>query len=122
MSSVHQYQMTKGCINQCSYCAVHRLEPNFVPFIPLEKQLDPNKKDLLLLDNNVLASPEFPRIVKEIKKYGFQKGARFGNAYRYVDFNQGVDAQLLDEDNMELLSQLALKPLRIAFDDHSCPK
>lgn len=108
--------MTKGCINRCSYCAVHRLEPNFVPFIPLEQQLDPNKKDLILLDNNVLASPEFPSIVEDIKKYGFQKGARFGNSYRYVDFNQGVDARLLDEDKMELLSQLALKPLRIAFD------
>jgi hypothetical protein len=108
--------MTKGCINHCPYCAVHRLEPNFVPFIPLEQQLDPNKKNLILLDNNVLASSEFPRVVEEIKKHGFQKGARFGDAYRYVDFNQGVDARLLDEDKMALLSQLALKPLRIAFD------
>ena len=87
--------MTKGCINHCSYCAVHRLEPDFVPFIPLEQQLDSNKKDLILLDNNVLASREFPRIVDEIKKNGFQKGAKFGRAYRYVDFNQGIDARLL---------------------------
>lgn len=109
--------MTKGCVNHCPYCAVPRLEPNFIPVIPLEQQLDPNKKDLILLDNNVLASPEFPSIVKDIKEHGFQKGARFRNAYRYVDFNQGVDARLLNEDKMELLSQLALKPLRIAFDN-----
>jgi hypothetical protein len=108
--------MTKGCINRCPYCAVHRLEPYFVPFIPLEQQLDSNKKDLILLDNNVLASPEFPSIIKDIKKHGFKKGARFGNSYRYVDFNQGVDARLLDEDKMKLLSQIAIKPLRIAFD------
>lgn len=108
--------MTKGCINHCSYCAVHGLEPNFVPFVPLQQQLDANKKDLILLDNNVLASTEFPRIAEEIKKHGFYKGARFGNSYRYVDFNQGVDVRLLDEGKMELLSQLALKPLRIAFD------
>jgi radical SAM superfamily enzyme YgiQ (UPF0313 family) len=109
--------MTKGCVNHCSYCAVPKLEPNFIPFIPLEQQLGSNKKDLILLDNNVLASPEFPSIVEDIKKHGFQKGARFRDAYRYVDFNQGVDARLLDEDKMELLSQLALKPLRIAFDN-----
>ncbi|MCL0039314.1 radical SAM protein [Dehalococcoidia bacterium] len=109
--------MTKGCPNRCPYCAVPRLEPEFVPFIPLEKQIDPNKKDLILLDNNVLASPEFPRIVEEIKKHGFYKGARYGGAQRYVDFNQGVDARFLTEDKMELLAQLPLKPLRIAFDD-----
>ena len=110
--------MTKGCINRCPYCAVPRLEPEFVPFIPLEKQIDPNnKKDLILLDNNVLASPELPRIVEEIKRHGFHKGAMFVKAHRHVDFNQGVDARLLTEEKMKLLSQLPLKPLRIAFDN-----
>ena len=109
--------MTKGCINRCSFCAVPKLEPKFVPFISLKNQVDSTKKDLLLLDNNVLASEEFPRIVEEIKKYGFYKGAMLGKAHRYIDFNQGVDARLLNEENMELLSQLALKPLRIAFDN-----
>ena len=70
-----------------------------------------------MLDNNVLASPEFPHIVEDIKNHGFQKGARYGKAQRFVDFNQGIDARLLSEEKMELLSQLALKPLRIAFDD-----
>lgn len=109
--------MTKGCINHCLYCAVSKLEPKFVPFIPLEKQIDPNKKDLILLDNNVLASPEFPRIIEEIKKHGFHKGAKFRNANRYVDFNQGIDVRLLTEEKMEFLSQLSLKPLRLAFDN-----
>lgn len=107
---------TKGCPNRCPFCAVHKLEPEFVPFISLDHQVDSRKKDLILLDNNVLASSEFPRIIGEIKKLGFGKGARFGNSFRYVDFNQGVDARLLDEDKMRLLSEIALKPLRIAFD------
>jgi hypothetical protein len=109
--------MTKGCLNHCPYCAVPRLEPEYVDFIPLGNQIDPNKKDLILLDNNVLASAEFPRIVEDIKRHGFTKGARLGNAQRYVDFNQGVDARLLKEEKMALLSQLPLKPLRIAFDN-----
>jgi hypothetical protein len=113
---------TKGCKNRCSFCAVHVLEPEFIPFIPLGHQIDKNKRDLVLLDNNVLESPQFSHIIKEIKKYGFEKGARFGNSYRYVDFNQGIDARLLDEEKMRLLSEIALNPLRIAFDNINLEK
>lgn len=109
--------MTKGCVNKCSFCAVPKLEPCFVPFIPLGPQVDLSKKDLILLDNNVLASPEFPHIVQEIMKYGFRKGAKLGKAQRFVDFNQGVDVRLLNEEKMSLLSQLPIYPLRIAFDN-----
>lgn len=35
---------------------------------------------------------------------------------RYVDFNQGVDARLLTEEKMKKLSEINIKPLRIAFD------
>jgi len=107
---------TRGCIRCCPFCAVPRLEPEFVPYIPLKPQIDPNKKDLLLLDNNVLASPEFPRIIEEIKECGFYKGAKFKGRLRYVDFNQGVDVRLLTDEKMRLLSEIAINPLRIAFD------
>jgi len=92
------------------------LEPEYVPYIPLESQIDPTKKDLILLDNNVLASEEFPKIIREIKKCGFEKGAKFNGKLRRIDFNQGVDARLLTEEKMRLLSEIAIHPLRIAFD------
>lgn len=109
--------MTKGCVNNCPFCAVPSLEPDFIPFIPLDSQVNRNKKNLILMDNNVLASPEFPKIIEGIKKHGFQKGAKFGKGQRFVDFNQGLDARLLTEEKMELLTQIALRPLRIAFDN-----
>jgi len=108
---------TRGCIRNCSFCAVRTLEPKYVPFIPLENQIDPNMKDLILLDNNVLASPQFPKIIAEIKKCGFSKGAKLKDRIRYIDFNQGIDARLLTKEKMKLLSEIAIKPLRIAFDD-----
>jgi len=109
--------MTKGCRNTCAFCAVPFLEPKYVDFIPLKGQLNKDKRDLILLDNNVLASSQFPKIIKEIKRHGFQRDARHNNAYRHVDFNQGLDARYLSEDKMVLLSELPIKPLRIAFDD-----
>ena len=109
--------MTKGCVNQCDFCAVKTLEPQFVDYIPLENQIDPQKKDLVLLDNNVLASKEFVKIVSDIKLNGFQKGSKLGRASRNLDFNQGLDARLLTQEKMESLSQLAINPLRIAFDN-----
>jgi len=35
---------------------------------------------------------------------------------RYIDFNQGIDARRIDDKTMKLLSQLSIRPLRIAFD------
>lgn len=36
---------------------------------------------------------------------------------RYLDFNQGVDGRKINDDNMKQLARLAIRPLRIAFDD-----
>jgi hypothetical protein len=110
--------MTRGCPNKCSFCAVNKLEANcnIDEYVSLKHIIDETKKDLLLLDNNVLASKKFSEIIEEIKKYGFSKDAKFKGKKRYVDFNQGVDARLLTEEKMKLLSQIAIRPLRIAFD------
>ena len=36
---------------------------------------------------------------------------------RYLDFNQGVDGRKINDENMKQLARLAIRPLRIAFDD-----
>jgi hypothetical protein len=75
--------MTRGCIRKCSFCAVPKLEPVFQEFISLKKQLKEvsktygAKRNLLLLDNNVLASNCFPEIIKEIKESGYTKDSKY---------------------------------------------
>jgi hypothetical protein len=196
---------TRGCKNKCSFCAVPIIEPEFKDCLPLKKRIDETNRlfgkqhNLLLLDNNILASNKFPKIIDEIKACGFHKGARFRtpnqldiavnrlreeyndrayikcsvklllefvrkltgkdqqfvyqllvdnellhyytankkNIYlvydqikdlyekklssscknRYVDLNQGVDARRITDENMKKLSEIAIRPLRIAFDD-----
>lgn len=123
---------TRGCPNRCSFCAVHQIEPVFNGYLPLRRQIQlieelyGKKQNLILLDNNVLASDRFADIIQDIKTLGFGKGAKYSyknkagqisTANRYVDFNQGLDARLLSEEKTALLSEIAIKPVRIAFDD-----
>lgn len=196
--------MTKGCTRKCAFCSVPILEPTYKPKIEtIDKFQEIKEKygeqqNLLLMDNNVLASPNFEEIIQEIKDMGFVKGATFiepnqleiavknlilginDNAYkrrifrliheirvkikgknaekyyntlddfsllkwenvtkdnilnaypliadiyekyrnkapklRYVDFNQGTDCRYITEERMKLISEIPIKPLRIAFD------
>lgn len=205
MTNAYYSYTTRGCIRHCAFCAVPILEPIYNSYIPLKKRIERirelygEQQNMLLMDNNVLASEELPHIIQDIIDCGFERGAKFiqpdllaiairnlrnnvnDRAYirkahslimafydrlkgeesyqvykilskyhilkflttrkealleayeeikdiyakhfkttpkiRYVDFNQGVDARLFNEKNVELLSRIAIRPLRIAFDD-----
>lgn len=73
--------MTRGCINHCAFCAVPTLEPKYCDYISIKDQIRiaserfGEQKDLLLLDNNVLASGCYEKIIDEIKECGFERGA-----------------------------------------------
>lgn len=120
--------MTRGCGMKCQFCAVQTLEPKYDSYISIretiqkvDEQFGP-KKDLLLMDNNVLISSQFDKIIDEIKDIGFGKGATYINpktgksVQRFVDFNQGLDAFLLTPYKAARLGELAIRPARIAFD------
>ncbi len=196
--------MTKGCTRKCPFCSVPKLEPNYIPKIPENnrftkaKELYGDQRNLLLMDNNILASPNLSEIIQEIKDLGFYKGATYiqpnqldiaiknlgdslnDKAYirrtyklihdllrktrgqnrelyysalvehsllkietttkeqliavypkikdiyekyrykqpmqRFVDFNQGTDCRYITEDIVKLISEIPIRPLRIAFD------
>src|SRR5690348_8404949 len=121
---------SRGCIRKCTFCGVPKLEgaqrdtESLTELVRAIDSLYGAKKDLILMDNNVVASPRFKEIIAEIRDLGFVKDAKLRRpgervaVKRRVDFNQGVDARILCKDPMYLreLSTICLKPLRIAFD------
>ena len=113
---------TRGCGMNCGFCAVKTLEPVFEPFISIKNQINKvkelygEKKDLLLMDNNVLKSKHLDMIVDEIKEATYTNPKTGKIRQRFVDFNQGLDAFLMTEPKAKLLGQIATKPARIAFD------
>ena len=119
---------SRGCVRKCAFCGVPKLEGGQRDTNSLSYVIDGisrlygEKRDLILMDNNVVASANFKDIIAEIIDLGFERGATLTrgryNVGRRVDFNQGVDARILCKDPVFLreLSRIALKPLRIAFD------
>lgn len=120
--------MTRGCGMKCEFCAVQTLEPEYIPYISIREQIAEvdnrfgAKRNLLLMDNNVLRSNQFDKIVDELIELGFGKGCTYPSPKtgkplrRYIDFNQGLDAKLLSDHKAKRLGELAISPARIAFD------
>lgn len=120
---------SRGCVRRCKFCGVPKLEGDQRDMPPLSRLVSGvadahgEKKDLILMDNNVTAAPRYREIIAEIRDLGFTPGAklqRSGSApvKRRVDFNQGVDARILVKSPMFLreMSTVCVSPLRIAFD------
>ena len=119
---------TRGCVRKCKFCGVPKLEGDQKEMPPLASLVNGvserfgEKKDLVLMDNNVTASSRYKEIIAEIRDLGFGRGARLERdgrlLKRRVDFNQGVDARILVKSPMYLreMSTICIDPLRIAFD------
>ncbi|MBR5573525.1 MAG: hypothetical protein IKW35_03425 [Paludibacteraceae bacterium] len=79
---------TRGCIRNCAFCAVKTLEPNYIDYIPLKERINRTRRlygeqqNLLLMDNNVMASQQFMQIIQDIKDCGFEEGDK------YIETNQ----------------------------------
>jgi len=95
----------RGCIRNCPYCAVSTLEPNRTKIKSIRHLIYPGHKKIVLWDNNTLGMSNWRGLVAELKETGLP-----------VDFNQGLDVRLINEDVAQQLKGLRINPIRMAYD------
>jgi len=97
--------LTRGCPNKCDWCVVPEKEGGIRPAQDIRRFA--RHRDVVLLDNNVLSSDFGIKQIEKIIKLKFK-----------IDFNQGLDARLIDKPMARLLAKVRwLKPIRLASDN-----
>lgn len=98
---------TRGCIRKCQFCIVPAKEGRIRAEGDLYDLWDGKAKEVVLLDNNILAMPEhFKMICAQARKENL-----------VLDFNQGLDIRLVTDDlARELKTIRHLKDIRFAWD------
>lgn len=87
--------LTRGCIRNCPWCIVPKKEGRIRPAATWQEIKRPDSREIVFLDNNVLASD-----------HGIQQIEELGSEKIWVDFNQGLDARLITPEVAALLARL----------------
>jgi radical SAM superfamily enzyme YgiQ (UPF0313 family) len=90
---------TRGCPNRCGFCAVHRLEREFI-------EIEDFPVRPIICDNNLLAASQkhFDRVIDRLKVLPF------------VDFNQGLEAARYEQYHAKRISEIKSCKVRFACD------
>ncbi len=99
---------SRGCIRSCGFCAVPKLEgkPFSVrPTTKIKHLVHSQHRRVILWDNNILGEAHWPQVFAELKELGLE-----------TDFNQGLDARLINEEVARGLAEIKLPTIRLAYD------
>lgn len=98
--------LTRGCIRKCPWCVVPKKEGLIRPYRTWREIKRPDSKDIVFMDNNVLASNHGVEQMQDM----------IGQDVR-IDFNQGLDARLITTEIAEILGKLKwIRFIRTACD------
>lgn len=97
--------LTRGCPRGCSFCIVSKKEGTKSKHVSDLLEFWTNQKIIKLLDPNILACKDNEKLLTQLINCG-----------AYVDFTQGLDARLINKDNVKLLHKIKTKMIHFAFD------
>lgn len=87
--------LTRGCSNKCKWCIVPIKEGKVQPYRDVDDIAVDGRTNLILMDNNILASDYGLKQIEKIIERGYR-----------VDFNQALDARLITPKIAELLAKV----------------
>jgi hypothetical protein len=97
--------LTRGCPNKCPLCVVPRKEGKIRPYMDCDEIAIEGRTKLVLMDNNILAAGDYA--VQQMEKI-IERGY-------HIDFNQALDARLVDDRFARLLAKIKWIDRRIRF-------
>jgi hypothetical protein len=97
---------SRGCIRKCPFCIVPKLEGEIRTVITdVQDFIYTGHNEVILWDNNFFASPKWKTTLNNLIETGIK-----------IDFNQGLDARLIDEEKAALLADMKMPVIRMAYD------
>ncbi len=99
---------SRGCIRDCPPCKVPDNEGKIRDWSSINEFWDRRHNKIVLLDNNLLAAPSCLATLADLANQPVE-----------VDFNQGLDIRLINDELAWYLKQIKTRKLRFAFDSLS---
>lgn len=97
--------LTRGCPRACDFCIVAGKEGRRSVKVADLSEWWSGQRYIELLDPNLLACPDHMNLLRQLKDSGAQ-----------VNFNQGLDARLLTQENIEAINAIRAKDIHFAWD------
>jgi radical SAM superfamily enzyme YgiQ (UPF0313 family) len=97
--------LSRGCPRDCSFCNVTQHQGNQSIKVADIDEFWNGQKFVTLLDPNILACKDSLILLDQLKQ-----------SKSYVDFSQGLDARLINDQNIDILKQIKLKSIHFAWD------
>ena len=97
--------LTRGCPNNCPFCIVCAKEGRKSCKVANLDQWWNGQKNIVLQDPNLLACRDHMDLL-----------AQLADSKAWVDMNQGLDARMLTEENIDALNKVKIKRIHFAWD------
>lgn len=98
--------LTRGCPRGCGFCIVGEKEGRRSIAVADLSEFWRGEKEIKLLDANLLAFPDWERLLLQLSE-----------SKAMVDFTQGLDVRLITPEKVQLLNRVKTKMLHFAWDN-----